>query len=107
MSSFDRSDERAPSPPSALARRMQSALDDASVGGSQPSPEAAMEAALSLLDSLARDPEPSRRGALSLLAADALVTYAFENAANVPDGLEDRAADAMRRITRVAAEHNR
>jgi hypothetical protein len=39
-----------------------------------------------------------RQGALDLLAADAAVTWAFEKAADDPQTVAVRAADAMRRI---------
>lgn len=101
-------------PPPALVRRMQSAVDAAGGSAGRPSPETAVDAALLLLNSIIRDTQPSRTGALSLLAADALVTRAFEDAANAPDGLEglgglggleNRAADAMRRIAHAVAEN--
>jgi len=46
--------------------------------------------------------EPMTRAqALDLLAADALVTYAFEVASDDPATLADRANDAMSRLGRV------
>jgi hypothetical protein len=43
-----------------------------------------------------------RESALDLLAADALATYALEAAAETPATLEDRALDAMNRLTAIA-----
>jgi hypothetical protein len=43
----------------------------------------------------------SRAQALDLLAADALLTYAFEAAADEPQSLVARADDAMLRIAEV------
>jgi len=45
----------------------------------------------------------AREAALDLLAADACVTWAFEAAADEPGTLAQRAEDAMRRITALAA----
>lgn len=47
----------------------------------------------------------TRSSALELLAVDAIVTYAFEAAADEPDQLEDRAADALARIAALAAPY--
>ncbi len=47
--------------------------------------------------------EAARRdAALDLLAVDALVTYAFEAAAETPERLEALATDAMTRLSAVA-----
>lgn len=54
-----------------------------------------------LTEVLAGD-ERSRDTALDLLAADALVTEAFERLAATPEALEDRAAEAVRRIASLA-----
>jgi hypothetical protein len=48
-----------------------------------------------------------RDAALDLLTADALVTYAFEAAADAPDVLDGRAAAAMRAISMVAESSGR
>ena len=48
----------------------------------------------------------SRTGALTLLAADALVTYAFETAGEQPERIESLAVEAMTRIA-TAAERAR
>jgi hypothetical protein len=45
----------------------------------------------------------ARAAALDLLAADACVTWALEAAADEPGTLAQRAEDAMRRITQLAA----
>jgi hypothetical protein len=53
-----------------------------------------------LADLLRRGPDGGgRTSALDLLAADALVTYAFEAAATNPADIERRAADAMHRLS--------
>jgi hypothetical protein len=44
----------------------------------------------------------TRASALDLLAVDAIVTYAFEAAADEPGRLERRASDALARIAALA-----
>jgi hypothetical protein len=44
----------------------------------------------------------TRESALDLLAVDALVTYAFEAAADEPAAIEDRAQRALARIAALA-----
>jgi hypothetical protein len=44
----------------------------------------------------------TRDSALDLLAVDALVTYAFEAAADEPEALETLSSDALRRIAALA-----
>jgi hypothetical protein len=82
---------RQPAPPERLARRMQAALAEIDVGGDVV--RSLGDAAFVCLEaSLAAG--PGRAAALDLLAADALLTYAWEAAADggVP-GLERFAAD--------------
>jgi uncharacterized membrane protein len=57
-----------------------------------------------LVREIIRDNAISRESALDLLAADALVTYAFEAASEQPAELERRARDAMARISAIAGE---
>ena len=47
----------------------------------------------------------TRDSALDLLAVDALVTYAFEAAADAPEVLETLSTDALRRIASLAEAH--
>src|SRR5688572_30651044 len=68
-------DARIPAPPPALAERMRAALDAAPAGA--PPADAALDAAMLLVDGILRDRSGSRTGAMALLAADALVTRAF------------------------------
>ena len=93
-------DARQPLPPPALRARIDAALGD-SLDASE---DAAMEACLSagerVVASLLRANATTRESAIDLLAADALVTYAFEAASDRPAEIAARAADAM---TRVAA----
>lgn len=57
-----------------------------------------------LLEAVLTGDARSRGTALDLLAADALVTHAFECAADDPDALPAMAEAAMRRIARLATE---
>ncbi len=95
-------DRRELVPPRALTERLREAVAAAPETG-QPVPDAALEAAIILLNSLLRGADPSRSGALGLLTADALMTYVFESAADEPERLEALGAEAMRRIAAAAA----
>ena len=91
-------------PPAALADRLRTAVAATPDTAGMPLPDAAVEAALELLDTLLHGAGASRAGALGLLTADALMTYAFEAAADEPDRLEAIAEEAMRRIAAAAAD---
>ena len=99
-------DSRTPEPPPALLRRMRPVIDRADGGVSAPTDRAALDAALDLAGEILRDASGARGGAITLLAADALVTYAFEAAAEHPDRIDALAVEAMDRIA-VAAEQAR
>ena len=88
-------ESRSPAPPAALAARLRESLGD--VPGDAVPSSACLEAGVELL---AKSLNSSGRGsALDLLAADALVTYAFEAAADDIDSLEQRATEAMLRLS--------
>ena len=93
---------REPAPPPALAARLQDLLAERAGSGAAAAPEACLEAAEVLLATLLGAGCTSRETALDLLAADALVTYAFEAAAADPGRLEERAERAMARIAAIA-----
>jgi uncharacterized membrane protein len=57
-----------------------------------------LEAAERVLSGLFVDGEGERREAADLLAADALVTYALEFAADAPESFADRATRAIERF---------
>ena len=97
-------DSRTPAPHPALAQRMGPALDAVATTGVARLDASALDAALILVDSILSDGDGSRTGAITLLAADALVTYAFEAAAETPDRLEALAAEAMIRIAATAEQ---
>jgi hypothetical protein len=96
-------DTRRPAPPAALDAEVRRALGPALGGDVSTVREASLAAAESLLaDALAAGCR-ERAQAIGLLAADALVTYAFEAAADEPASLGERAALAVRRLARLAA----
>jgi hypothetical protein len=92
---------REPSPPRVLRERVENlalaALDPADPAASL------LAAAESALGQLARRAADDRATALDLLAIDALVTYAFEHAADAPDTIPALSARAMSRLSAVAA----
>lgn len=94
---------RDPAPPASLAARLRSILGE--VGdGAEPSAEVYLRAGERLLAELLRDGCADRESALDLLAADALVTYAFEAASREPELLDARAQRAMTRIAALAGD---
>lgn len=95
--------DRTPRPPEQLETRLRLLLgarggDDASTAH-----EALLTMAASLLSELLAVDCAARDRALDLLAVDALVTYAFEAAADSPDRLSWRATAAMAAIAGLAA----
>jgi uncharacterized membrane protein len=91
-------DERRPVPPPALRARIDAALADSLGADERGAYEACLRAGEQVVESLLRDNATSRESAIDLLAADALVTYAFEAASDRPAELSSLAADAMSRI---------
>lgn len=89
---------RTPPPPPALSARMCAALGDSLALPSTQVTEACLAAGERVASELLQNNLTTRDSALDLLAADALVTYAFEAAADAPDAVAARATDAMRRI---------
>ena len=86
-------------PPVALRTRLDGILNAPSA-----TPDAAVAPALlvagqTLLSTILGSGSTQRDAALDLLAADALVTYAFEAAAEEPARIDVRAAAAMRAIS--------
>jgi hypothetical protein len=102
VKSFDRwLDERDPPPPPALAARVRAAVDSPTAPASA-IPTAALDAGVETLAAVLDEGDATRASAIDLLAADALVTYAFEAAAQTPAGLDALAGAAMGRIARLA-----
>ena len=94
---------RTPAPPSPLAERLHAALGARLRDDSAHAYESVLETAESLLAALIALDCAQRDRALDLLAVDALVTYAFEAAADSPATLAARATRAMAEIARLVA----
>lgn len=99
---------RTPRPPEALEDRIRTALapvlDQEVEAGRGSTHDALLIAARSLLCARPGCEAEERRAAHDLLAADALVTYAFELAAEDPDTLGSLAESAMRYFGALAVE---
>jgi uncharacterized membrane protein len=95
---------RAAAPPSRLAARIELAVRDQVPRSATDATESLLDACESLLRDVVARAAAGRESALDLLAADALATYAFEAAADVPASLEEHAREAMRRIGALAIE---
>jgi hypothetical protein len=94
---------RTPAPPSPLAARLHAALGARLNERSTRAHEVVLQMAESLLADLIALGCAQRDRALDLLAVDALVTYAFEAAAESPDSLAERATIAMSAIAKLAS----
>jgi len=97
-------DARRPEPPARLRARIDAALGEALTGDSEDAAAACLRAGEQLARTLLRENATSRDSALDLLAADALVTYAFEAASERPSELAARSRAAMTRIAVLATE---
>ncbi|HEX5971667.1 MAG TPA: hypothetical protein VFY85_07055 [Gemmatimonadaceae bacterium] len=89
---------REPAPPAALLLRLREALGHDAERDAGDAADACLAAGERLLAKVLREGDASRDHALDLLAADALVTYAFEAASGRPDALPALAARAMARM---------
>ncbi|WP_461411942.1 hypothetical protein [Gemmatimonas sp.] len=92
-----------PAPPPALHTRLCDLISSSAARPVAEVTEACLEAGERLLDDLLTSGTTSRATALDLLAVDALITYAFQAAADDPSRLEARAAHAMARIAALPA----
>jgi hypothetical protein len=88
-------------PPAALRARLDATLNTTAADSATPVAPALLHAGQNLLSTILSSGSTQRDAALDLLTADALVTYAFEAAADEPSLLDARAADAMRAIASV------
>jgi hypothetical protein len=95
-------DARRPIPPAALRARIDAALGPDLHADVSDVAETFLAAGERLARSLLIEDATSRGSAPDLLAADALVTYAFEAASERPLDLSTRAATAMTRIAALA-----
>jgi hypothetical protein len=95
-------DARRPVPPAALRAQIDAALGAELHTEAEDAAETLLTAGERLVRSLLVEDATSRESAIDLLAADALVTYAFEAASERPADLSHRAAEAMERIAALA-----
>jgi len=95
---------RSPAPPPAFAARVVGSLGSHAADDASRAAERCLDAATALLEQLLASDPLDRGEASALLAADALVTYAFEAAAETPDRLDDRAMEAMVRLAALAGD---
>ena len=94
--------DREPVPPRILRERVEAlALEIPDQDGE--TPDQLLAAAEAALERMAREGTDDRAAALDLLAVDALVTYAFEFAAQSPDGIPRLSERAMTRLSAVGA----
>ena len=100
-------DARTPAPPPALRQRIDAALRHELRGESADLCDTCLGAAEGLVRALLGENATSRDSALDLLAADALVTYAFEAASEQPGGLARRASAAMVRLAALGLDESR
>lgn len=91
-------DARRASAPPHLIAEVRTALGADLQADARQTPERCVEAAERVVARLLAADRTGRDSALALLAADALVTYAFEAAAEAPDTIAARAAAAMRTL---------
>jgi hypothetical protein len=91
---------RTPVPPPQLVARIDAMT--AGIASREASADAFLTAAEAAMGGLLRDGCLRRESALDLLAIDALVTYAFEAAADDPEHLEDQAVRALARISALS-----
>ena len=89
-----------PAPPALLAR-MRELLNAEGDRPASDAPHVCLTAGESRLAVLLAHGATDRTSALDLLAVDALVSYAFEAAAETPEILEQIATDAMTRIAEI------
>lgn len=92
-----------PPPPAALADRLTEILREHAHHPASAVPEVCLQKGEQMLAELMESGSTDRATALTLLAVDALVTYAFDAASGDPAHIEERAANAMKRIAALGA----
>ena len=97
-------ESRVPPPPELLRSRIVRALGVGRDHDVADTERVCLEAAERVLLGLFGDGTGDRCEAADLLAADALVTYALEFAADRPDGFAERATRAIERFGQLHAE---
>lgn len=98
---------REPAPPDALRERLEAALGADAQRARSDAASACLAAGERLLARVLASENEGRNCALDLLAADALVTYAFEAASDEPALLASRASDAMTSIAALGLSPSR
>ena len=93
---------RKPPPPSLLRSRRTEAVGEALSREIGETERVCLEAAERVLERLVDDNAATRQAAVDLLAADALVTYALERAAEHPEDFEEHASGAIERFGRMS-----
>jgi hypothetical protein len=94
---------RTPPPPPALLSRIRGLLGDDAEVDAEVAADRCLDAAERAVEGLLRSGRTGRESAADLLAADALVTYAFEAATARPHDLLVRARSAMGRLARLGS----
>ena len=95
---------RSPAPPPQLLSRIERVAEGSS--RANPPSDALLDVASAAMADVLRDGCLTRDCALALLAVDALVTYAFEAAADDPDQLDARTEAALARIADLARPYD-
>lgn len=93
---------RTPAPPPALASRVRDLLGSTVEDDVGVATDRLLEAAERTVATLLREGRTGRESAADLLAADALVTYAFEAAASDPARVVEQARGAITRLGGLA-----
>ena len=91
-----------PPPPLALADELRKLLAHDADRPVDDVPEVCLATGEKMLSELMESGSIERATALTLLAVDSLVTYAFEAASSDPSRIEARASNAMKRIAELA-----
>lgn len=94
---------RTPAPPPALANRLRDLLGETVDDDVLMAPDRLLAAAERTVGALLTEGRTGRESAGELLAADALVTYAFEAASSNGDDVVGRARVAMTQLSRLGA----
>jgi hypothetical protein len=94
---------RTPAPPPALATRVRDLLGDTVNDDVRMAADRLLAAAERTVGTLLSHGRTGRESAADLLAADALVTYAFEAASSNADAVVGRARIAMTQLSRLGA----
>jgi hypothetical protein len=89
---------RTPSPPEQLTARIADALGTRPATRAGEAADACLDAATKILERILGVESSGRDSAVDLLAADALITYAFELAAEDVATIETRTTEAMIRL---------